>query len=62
MLLILIIKNKFKVSFSKMLKPVYFLSLALIEDDILLISEKETSSALILDNVSIYFLIIDSLI
>ena len=45
-----------------MLKPVYFLSLTLIEDDILLISEKETSSSLILDNVSIYFLIIDSLI
>ena len=49
-----IIVNKFNVYFSKMLKPVYFLSLTMIEEDILLISETGTSSTFISGNASIY--------
>ena len=53
-----IMVNKFKVSFSKMLKPVYFLSLTMIEEDILLISETGTSSTFISGNASIYLLLL----
>lgn len=49
-----IIENKFKVSFSKILKPVYFLLLTVVEYDTLLISEIDTSSVFMSGNASIY--------